>query len=201
MRATRIFLLVLCVLLIVNISSYAGDKMVIHLKDGKQRIVEVDEIHNITFQADASPAASSGIIPGRSYRLIAKHSGMCMDVAGSGMGNSANVHQWNCHGGNNQLWKFTDKGQGNYSLTAAHSGKCLDVWGVSKDKGANVYQWDCHGGDNQTWTLIPQGVGYYMVVAKHSGKCLDVEGVSKNSGANIYQWDCHGGDNQLWKLQ
>lgn len=181
----------------------AGDKMIIQFKNGTQQSIDVQDIHSIVFQSDATQpaAAATGIVSGQTYRLVAKHSGRCMDVAGAGRGNAANVYQWDCHGGGNQMWKFTDRGQGYYSLTAMHSGRCLDVQGGGRDKGANVYQWDCHGGDNQSWSFIPQGGGYYMAVAKHSGKCLDVEGAGKGNQANIYQWDCHGGDNQLWRLQ
>jgi hypothetical protein len=32
------------------------------------------------------------------YRIVARHSGKCVDVEG------ANVHQWSCHGGDNQTW-------------------------------------------------------------------------------------------------
>jgi len=40
------------------------------------------------------------------YRLTAKHSGRCLDVAGVSTSNGANVQQWECHGGDNQKWKI-----------------------------------------------------------------------------------------------
>ena len=135
-------------------------------------------------------------------QLIAKHSNKCLDVDGASGGDGANVHQWGCHGGNNQKWRlepvFTT---GNYyRILAHHSGKALDVSGVSTATGANVHQWEWWMGNNQLWELIPQGGGYYMIRARHSNKCLDVAGISTANGANVYQWDCHGGNNQLWRI-
>ncbi|MCD9188596.1 MAG: RICIN domain-containing protein [Pyrinomonadaceae bacterium] len=135
-------------------------------------------------------------------QLIAKHSNKCLDVNGGSGGDGANVHQWSCHGGNNQKWRLEPvKTLGNYyRILAHHSGKALDVSGISTATGANVHQWEWWMGNNQLWELIPKGNGYYMLKARHSGKCLDVSGVSTANGANVYQWDCHGGDNQLWKI-
>jgi alpha-amylase len=200
MKKIMMLLTALGIVLMMATFAFAGDKMIIFLKNGKQQSIDVSAIQKVEFQAGAT-SGSTAISSGSGYRVISKNSGKCMDVSGNEMGNAANVHQWDCHGGNNQLWYVTANGQGNYTFKAAHSGRCLDVSGVSTATGANVYQWDCHGGDNQAWALIPQGGGYYMITAKHSGKCLDVAGVSRDNGANIYQWDCHGGDNQLWKLQ
>ncbi|MEN6318324.1 MAG: RICIN domain-containing protein [Syntrophaceae bacterium] len=38
--------------------------------------------------------------------MTAKHSSKCLDVSGAGRGNDDNVHQWDCHGGDNQLWRL-----------------------------------------------------------------------------------------------
>jgi glucosylceramidase len=39
------------------------------------------------------------------FRLVASHSGKCLDVYGAGQQNGARVIQWNCHGGPNQRWR------------------------------------------------------------------------------------------------
>lgn len=135
-------------------------------------------------------------------QLIAKHSNKCLDVNGAASGDGANVHQWGCHGGNNQKWRlepvFTT---GNYyRILAHHSGKALDVWGISTANGANVHQWEWWMGNNQLWELIPRGNNYFMIRARHSNRCLDVSGAGTGNGANVQQWDCHGGDNQLWRI-
>jgi hypothetical protein len=185
-------------------ATYAGDTMVIYFKNGQTQNVDLGSVSRIEFPGGTSRGTGTkfpGISSGRTYEIKAKHSGLCLDIAGVGMQNAANAQQYDCHGGPNQQWTLTDKGGGYFLVTAKHSGKCLDVTGPSTANGANIYQWDCHGGDNQLWQFIPQGQGYYMVTAKHSGKCLDVAGAGKANGDNVHQWDCHGGDNQLWRLK
>jgi len=152
------------------------------------------------YAAPAPPPATPLLAEGF-YTLTARHSGKCLDVAGAGLNNGANVQQWDCHNGNNQKWRLDSKGGGFYTLKALHSGKCLDVAGASGKSGANVQQWDCHGKDNQTWQLTYGGDGYFRLTARHSGKCLDVAGASGKSGANVLQWDCHNGNNQKWEIK
>jgi len=185
-------------------AALAGDNIVIFFKNGKKQTVDTETVEKIEFQGKAASSGSydakSGSLSGQVMHIISKNSGKCLDVAGAGAHNGANVQQWDCHSGTHQLWTLTDKGDGYYLITAQHSGRCLDVAGYGTGNGTNVQQYDCHGGTNQLWSIIPQGGGYYLITAKNSGKCLDVAGVSKDRGANVYQWDCHGGDNQLWRL-
>jgi len=181
----------------------AGDNMLIHFKNGQKQAIDTDAVEKIEFQAKGSGGRipdASGSLSGHVVHIISKNSDKCLDVAGADTNNGANVQQWDCHAGANQLWTLTEKGGGCYLIKANHSGRCLDVAGWGKSSGANVMQYDCHGGDNQLWSVIPQGGGYYLITSKHSGKCLDVSGASKDRGANVQQWDCHGGDNQLWRL-
>jgi len=192
-------------LMFIAVVALAGDNIVIFYKNGKKQTIDTDTVERIEFQGKAASSGAyggaSGPASGRTVQIISKNSGKCLDVSGVATNNGANVQQWDCHGGANQLWTLTDKGDGFYLIAARHSGRCLDVEGYGKGNGTNVSQYDCHGGTNQLWSIIPQGGGYYLITAKHSGKCLDVSGVSKDRGANVYQWDCHGGDNQLWQLR
>jgi len=196
-----------CVLAMVLWSvALAGDTMVIYFKNGQTQNIDLGNVQRIEFPGGRSQGYSgtgsySAITSGKTYELSAKHSGRCLDVSGVATHNSANIYQWECHGGANQRWTVMDRGDGYYTVAARHSNKCLDVEGVSQGSGANVSQYDCHAGPNQLWMFIPQGGGYYMLKAKHSGKCLDISGAGKNNGDNAHQWDCHGGDNQLWKLK
>ena len=181
----------------------AADAMVIYYKNGQSQNIDLGSVTRIEFPGGTPlrTGASSGIISGRTYEIKAKHSGKCLDVAAVATHNGANIQQWECHGGPNQRWTLTDKGDGYYLVIARNSNKCMDVAGVATNNGANIQQYDCHGGPNQLWQFIPQGGGYYLVTAKHSGKCLDVAGAGKGNGDNVHQWDCHGGDNQLWRLK
>jgi hypothetical protein len=92
--------------------------------------------------------------PSGYYKVIAKHSGKCLDVNGASTADGANVQQWSCNGGNNQRWKLVSMGDGYNELVAKHSSKCLDVNGASTADGANVQQWHCTGSNNQRWKLV-----------------------------------------------
>lgn len=43
------------------------------------------------------------------YNIVAKHSSQCLDVKGKSTEKGANVQQYPCSGGNNQLWKIDKK--------------------------------------------------------------------------------------------
>ena len=197
-RRTVVFLSGIFIFLLLITFAFA-ENMIITTKDGKQQVIPTSNIQKIEFTGGVTQPA--GFTEHQYFRIIAKHSGKCTDVEGVRTDNGANVYQWDCHGGDNQAWKFVQKGQDYYMIVAKHSGKCLDVAGWGTQNGTNVIQWDCHGGNNQIWKVVPKGYGYYMIISKHSNKCLDVAGVSNQTGANIYQWDCHGGNNQLWKIE
>jgi hypothetical protein len=135
----------------------AGDNIVIFFKDGKQQTVDTETVEKIEFQGKTASSGSYGNMPapvsGRTVHIVSKNSGKCLDVAGVATHNGANVQQYDCHSGPNQLWTLTDKGNGYYLITAKNSGKCLDVAGVATHSGANVQQYDCHSGANQLWKL------------------------------------------------
>jgi hypothetical protein len=131
--------------------------------------------------------------------LTARHSGKCADVVSGSTADGAEVAQYPCNGGTNQLWGLRDLGNGYVQLVAHHSGKCLDVAGSSTADGARVLQWTCHSGTNQQWQLQDAGSGYLRLVARHSGKCADVTGGATADGARVLQWSCNGGTNQQWR--
>jgi hypothetical protein len=136
--------------------------------------------------------------PVRVVQLQAAHTGnKCLDVSGASSENGSALIQWECHGGDNQVWSIEPTDAGYSRVVARNSGKCLDVSGESTADGAPVLQWQCHGGANQQWRLESVGSGYRLI-ARHSGKCLDVPGWSTEDGTAITQWQCHGGANQTF---
>ncbi|MGC2238499.1 MAG: RICIN domain-containing protein [Pyrinomonadaceae bacterium] len=140
------------------------------------------------------------------YQIVAKHSGMCLAVAGGirSLGNGDSVVQSGCREEENQKWQIVWVGDGYYKILAKHSGKSLDVFGgiTSQGNGSPVKQWDFNGAANQLWKFVPVGDDYYQIVAKHSGKSLDINGGpgAVAEGALAQQWDYVGGANQQWKL-
>ncbi len=134
--------------------------------------------------------------PTEGYVSIVAPIGKCVDVVDGGKGDGDAVQQWSCHGGDNQLWRFTPGDAGHYVIVSRNSGKCLDVHGGDRGDGARVQQWSCNGGANQQWRSEPDDGGYHRLVNRNSGKCLDVYGGDHGDGARIVQWSCNGGSNQ-----
>lgn len=144
---------------------------------------------------------SSSIISGATYRIIARHSNLLVDVVGASTADGAQVDQWPGNGGSNQHWVVTADGGGYHTLKAVHSGKNLDISGFSQDDGAKVQQWTAGAGTNQQFQLIDSGDGYYQIKARHSGKCLDVAAASTANGALVQQWACNNAANQQFRLE
>ncbi|GAA4059792.1 RICIN domain-containing protein [Nonomuraea soli] len=103
-------------------------------------------------------------VPGfaRHVRVIARHSGKCLDVAHVSAAHGANVLQAFCGGPGaaaNQLWEMRSLRSGTlqpFRFVALHSGKCLDVKHASLAHAADVIQGTCGGlgsGANQVWRL------------------------------------------------
>lgn len=140
------------------------------------------------------------------YYIVSPQSGKALDVIGAG-GDGAGICIYQIHGGHNQQWQFTPRGNGFFSIHARHNGKALDVNGGSKDDGANMIIWNFSGGENQQFRLegdVHANGGYqqqvttpvYNVVLrpKHSMKAVD------NASDKGIQWSHHGQQNQRWNF-
>lgn len=149
---------------------------------------------------EPSLGSASQQLVSRTYQVIAVHSNKCMDVSGASQVNGASIIQWDCHGGDNQLFFPIPREDGTFSFIAWHSGKCLDVRGASTADGAPLIQYECHGGANQRF-YVQEWPNRNRLVAKHSGKCVDVSGASTANGALYIQYTCHGGANQSFILR
>ena len=89
-------------------------------------------------------------------KIIANHSGKCLEVFNASLDDGANVRQANCSDCDNQLWKLEAVGNGLFKIIAKHSSKSLEAFNSTAD-GTNVYQADYWGHDNQLWKLEPVG--------------------------------------------
>jgi rhamnogalacturonan endolyase len=96
------------------------------------------------------------------YRIVARHSGKCVEVLGSSTAAGADVVQYTCNGGNNQSFKFTPVGS---------SARKMDPAG---ETDLVVYPNPSHG----NFTLVESG--------KFSYSILDQTGntVEKGNGEN-----------------
>jgi len=91
------------------------------------------------------------IVRGPNDSIIMANTGLCMDVAGASQSNAGPVHQWPCHGGENQKWIYNSDDK---TIRPKHApNKCLDVLGWNRANGAKLGIWDCEGRANQQWFL------------------------------------------------
>jgi hypothetical protein len=136
---------------------------------------------------------------GRQYRLVAAHSGKCVDLTGAGTGDTARVQQFSClePGGNQKVTFERVGGSAYYQVKFVHSGKCLDVEGLGRGDGQIFQQYTCQGNGNQQFRLeYLAGTGLDVQVrvrAAHSDKCLGISGGSQGDTAPAVQWSCVGG--------
>jgi hypothetical protein len=137
---------------------------------------------------------------GSIVRLVARHSGKCLDVPNSSTTSGTALQQWGCNGTNAQAFRL-QAAIGGFNLVNVNSGKCVDVSNSSTADGATIQQWDCNNTSAQTFSLNAQSSGGYTVVNANSAKCADVDTASLNDGAKVRQWSCNGGTNQQWTLQ
>jgi endo-1,4-beta-xylanase len=114
-------------------------------------------------------------------------SGRCVDVPNAGTTDGTQLQLWDCHGGTNQQWAFTDAGE-----FRVYGNKCLDAAGTGT--GAKVQIYSCWGGDNQKWRLNSDGT----VVGVQSGLCLDAVGAGTANGTQLQLYTCSGSGNQRW---
>ncbi|MFF8313433.1 RICIN domain-containing protein [Streptomyces lydicus] len=94
-----------------------------------------------------------GAIP--RYRIVARHSGKCLDVFEAKEDNETPVIQFGFHGGANQMWDlFWDDVGTHFSLRAVHSGKFLDAF-EGATLGTRLIQFQANGQPNQFWGFSP----------------------------------------------
>jgi glucuronoarabinoxylan endo-1,4-beta-xylanase len=155
-----------------------------------------------TFVQASGGGGGGGLIANGVYKIVARHSGKVLDVAGQGTTDGTNVAQWTYWGGQNQRWTVTHLGNNQYSIVGVQSGKALEVAGAGTSNGTNVQIWTNNSAANQKWTVSATSGGYYRLTPTNAtNMCLDVSGVSTADGANIQIWTYGGGNNQQWAFQ
>ena len=138
--------------------------------------------------------------PPEGVTLVARHSGRCMDVSGSGTADGTNIQQWTCNGTGAQAFRIEDVGGGYARLVNTHSSKCVDVAGSSTANGANIQLWTCNGTGAQDFRLEDRGGGYYRLRNRTSNKCAEVTGAGQSDGSDIAQRTCGSGTHQQFRI-
>ncbi|MET7278348.1 RICIN domain-containing protein [Kribbella sp. NPDC005582] len=150
----------------------------------------------------------------RTYELVSRNSGKCMEVAGASQTDPASIQQWDCFNGLHQRFRVVPvAGTEQYELQMVHErvdpadGKprCVDVGAESVADGAPMVQWKCRGTGNQQVLLdYVEGSSYdtvFRVRFAHSDKCAAVENAGTANGAKVIQKTCAGVPEQQWILR
>uniref|UniRef100_A0AAU2UXU2 RICIN domain-containing protein n=1 Tax=Streptomyces sp. NBC_00003 TaxID=2903608 RepID=A0AAU2UXU2_9ACTN len=130
--------------------------------------------------------------PTGNQEIVGQQSGRCLDINNSTTANGTQAQLWDCNGGSNQRWTYTDSKQ-----LRVYGNKCLGVSGQSAGNGTPAAIWDCSGQADQQWNLNPDGT----ITAVQSGLCLDANGKGTANGTKVQLWSCTGGANQHWRRE
>ena len=164
-------------------------------------MVTIPKLPVIAAMAIAS-AAQASALSGPSTTIVAVSDSKCLDIPGGSTAAGAPVNQYDCNGGGNQSYVFTQNSSGYYTIQNVNSGLCLDITGGASAtaNGVKLEQWTCNGGTNQQFSLKSSSAGGYEIVALNSGLCLDIAGNSTANNVQLEQWGCWGGANQSFSL-
>ena len=140
--------------------------------------------------------------PTAPYAVIAKHSGLALDVPSLSLQSGTVLQQWPWNNGPNQHFLLQPNPDGTVTVTAEHSGLCLEVTGGGQANGVAVQQATPTGSSAQSWRIQPVEPGLVRLTSAVSGKVLDVTGgpTAVQPASQLQQWDWLGYDNQKWFL-
>ena len=120
--------------------------------------------------------AALAIKPDAAYTIIGAASGKCLQLVGTGDGDTARTEIASCNGSKAQQFKFQSVPGNYWAIVNVLSSKCVDVSAFDMADDARVQQYQCNGGANQHWIVADAPGGNYRIVARHSGKVMDVAG-------------------------
>jgi hypothetical protein len=128
--------------------------------------------------------------------IIARHSGLCLDILGRSQVDRVPAVQSVCKGLSLTGSWVVSSPTPVYFQVRDGSGKCLDAGGQAN--GSVVQQFTCNGTVNQQWTEQPTDNGWFRLAVASSGRCLEVEGASQAQGHRVQIGDCTSAFNQQW---
>lgn len=117
--------------------------------------------------------------------LIARSSGLAIDVVDAATGAGTAVQQFGLTGGANQTFRLEPVASRRYRIVASHSGQVLTVPDASERVGTRVEQRPWTGRLGQLFRIESAGHGDQRLIADHSDLALAIDG--PGSGARVIQ--------------
>jgi len=143
-----------------------------------------------------------GSIANGTYKLVARCSGLAMEVLGAATANGSQVDQYTYFAGNHQKWTVTDTGSGNYKIIGVASGRGLDINGASSANGTKVQLYDYWGATSQLYKFTATDSGYYRVTPNcATGSAVEVAGGSTSTNALVQLYSWNSSTAQQWSFQ
>ncbi len=150
--------------------------------------------------APAAPASAAAPVgTGSNQEIRNQQNTLCLNDFDFRTQPGAEVRQWTCLEGINQLWAITDLGTGYAEIKNTYSDLCLDNFNNATNPGAQAGQWTCHGGTNQQWELTDAGGGWTQIKNRSNGLCLESEAAPLD-GTLVSQQTCADTGVQRWRL-
>jgi len=156
-----------------------------------------------TYQWAAPGGGSSGgTIANGTYKLVARCSGLAMEVQNAATANGSQIDQYTYFAGSHQKWTVTDTGGGNYKIIGVASGRALDIAGASSANGTKVQLYDYWGGTSQLYKITSLGGGYYRITPNcATGSAVEVTGGSTTGNAKVELYSWNSSTAQQWSFQ
>ncbi len=149
-------------------------------------------------------SAPNSYLPAVSVKLVATHSGLCLDAAYGSLSSGTAINQYPCHGQGSQRWFFqprNDLNDGDIWDVIRNAGgpsgsfAQLGVQGFTPSWGSPVI----HGGG--AWRISNQNTnGFTLNPYNGTGFCLDVPG-SSGGVVQVVTWGCTSNPNQRWRIE
>ena len=145
----------------------------------------------------SSYSNSSGATVSSAVTVVNRLSGRCMEVPGVSHVNLTQLTIWDCHGGENQLWKSAPVGTA--GEIRVYGDKCLDGFGAEGGgtNGDRIIIYDCHGGANQQWTRTSAA----EIRNFNGSKCVELLNKATGNATELVLWNCDGSASQKWDSQ
>ena len=133
------------------------------------------------------------------FKIIANHSGKCLEVSDESMDDNATIIQNTFSSDDHQLWRILPDTLGYYKIESLHSGKYLTA--QLYNNSVYIIQSNFTQNDSQLWRLDVKDDGIYSLISKEFETCLTVLNASHEGGAQLTLENDTGIPNQRWNIQ